>query len=258
MTAGSAAPPRRWPARASTWPGTPPGSAVTARYCPGITSMPGWTGTGSGRTGWPPSTRPARTRWRTAAGRPASSAASARRWAPRSRPGRPGPSCSRSRWPAAARRRGPRKPRRRGRWYPRRRSRQSPRGARRRVAAVSPRAPFGMRALGARRRWAVLRPPARRRRRSPSDLSSGTLKEAGCVSRVTGISRAPWSGECEGPDCPSPIRRAFLRTRGFLTRGERRRERRARLSTWNSRFRICALPLTCGTGSTLPCRAELM
>ena len=65
-------------------------SAATPRCCPGITSTPGWTGTGSGRTGWPPSTRPGRPRWTTAAGRPASNAASARRWAPRSRPGRPG------------------------------------------------------------------------------------------------------------------------------------------------------------------------
>ena len=43
---------------ASTWPGTPPGSATTARCCPGTTWTPGWTGTGSGRTGRTPSTRP--------------------------------------------------------------------------------------------------------------------------------------------------------------------------------------------------------
>ena len=58
--------------------------------CRGTTWTPGWTGTGCGRTGWPRSTRRARPRWRTAGGRRASSAASARRWAPRSRSGRPG------------------------------------------------------------------------------------------------------------------------------------------------------------------------
>ena len=38
---GSAAPLRRWPTTAWTWPGTPPGSAATTRCCPGTTSTPG-------------------------------------------------------------------------------------------------------------------------------------------------------------------------------------------------------------------------
>jgi radical SAM family uncharacterized protein len=55
----------------------------------------GLDGTGSGRTGRRRSARP---RWRTAAGPRASTAACARRWARRSRSGRPGRSCCRSRW----------------------------------------------------------------------------------------------------------------------------------------------------------------
>ena len=57
-SAGSAAP-RDGAGRrpAWTWPGTRPGSAATARCCPGITWTPGWTGTGCGRTGWTRSTR---------------------------------------------------------------------------------------------------------------------------------------------------------------------------------------------------------
>ena len=49
----------------------------TRRSCPGTTSTPASTRTGSGRTGRTPSTRP---RSRTAAGRRASTAACARRW----------------------------------------------------------------------------------------------------------------------------------------------------------------------------------
>ena len=56
------------------------------------------------------------------------------------------------------------------------------------------------------------RPP----RLSPSDSSSGTLKEAGCDLRVTGISRGRLSGGCEGHDCPSPTRLVFRRTPNFL------------------------------------------
>ena len=76
----------------STSTGTPPASASTPRCCPGTTSTPGSTRTGSGRTGRTPSPR---SRSRTAAGRRASTAASAPRWAPRSRSARPARRCSR-------------------------------------------------------------------------------------------------------------------------------------------------------------------
>ena len=59
---------------------------------PGTTSTPGSTRSGSGRTGSTPSTRP---RSRTAAGPRASTAASARRWAPRSRSAPPARRCCR-------------------------------------------------------------------------------------------------------------------------------------------------------------------
>ena len=55
-SAGSGARLLRWPRTAWTWPGTPPGSAATTRSCRGTTWMPGWSGTGCGRTGWRPST----------------------------------------------------------------------------------------------------------------------------------------------------------------------------------------------------------
>ena len=48
---------RRWPAPASTSTGTPPASATTTRCCPGTTSTPASTRTGSGPTGRTPSTR---------------------------------------------------------------------------------------------------------------------------------------------------------------------------------------------------------
>ena len=73
---------------ASTSTGTPPASATTTRCCPGTTSTPASTRTGSGPTGRTPSpspTAPPTSRSRTAAGRPATTAASAPRWAPRSR-----------------------------------------------------------------------------------------------------------------------------------------------------------------------------
>src|SRR3954447_7837115 len=79
----------RW---AST--GTPRGSASTPRSCPGTTSTPVSTRIGCGRTG---RTRCARSRSTTAGGHPATTAASARPWAPRSRSGRPGGRCSRCR-----------------------------------------------------------------------------------------------------------------------------------------------------------------
>ena len=69
-------------ARASTWTGSPPGSATSTRCCPGTTSTPGWTRSGSGRTGRTPCASTSRT---TAGGRRASTAACARRWTPRSR-----------------------------------------------------------------------------------------------------------------------------------------------------------------------------
>ena len=40
--------------RASTWTGTRPGSAARTRCCPGTTSTPGWTRSGSGPTGRTP------------------------------------------------------------------------------------------------------------------------------------------------------------------------------------------------------------
>ena len=76
----------------STSTGTPPASARRTRCCPGTTSTPGWTRSGSGRTGRTPSTESS---WRTAAGRRASTAASARRWTPRSRSAPPARSCCR-------------------------------------------------------------------------------------------------------------------------------------------------------------------
>ena len=70
---------RELPASVSTSPGTRPASARRRRSCPGTTSTPVSTRSGSGRTGRTRSTRP---RSRTAAGRRASTAGSARRWAP--------------------------------------------------------------------------------------------------------------------------------------------------------------------------------
>ncbi len=61
----------------------------------GTTSTPGSTRTGSGRTGRTPST-PTRSTSRTAAGRPATTAACAPRWAPTSRSVPPASSCCRS------------------------------------------------------------------------------------------------------------------------------------------------------------------
>ena len=85
-SAGLACADGRWPAPESTWTGTPPGSGTTPRCCPGTTWTPGWTGTGCGRTGRTPWTR---SRSRTAAGRRASTAASAPSWTPASRSVRP-------------------------------------------------------------------------------------------------------------------------------------------------------------------------
>ena len=81
----------RCPTSAWTSTGTPPGSGSTKRSCPGTTWTPASTRTGSGRTG---RTRSTRRRSRTAAGPRASTAASARRWTPRSRSARPARSCS--------------------------------------------------------------------------------------------------------------------------------------------------------------------
>ena len=50
-TAGSTRRPRCCPASAWTWTGSPPASATSTRCCPGTTSTPAWTRTGSGRTG---------------------------------------------------------------------------------------------------------------------------------------------------------------------------------------------------------------
>ena len=77
-----------------SWPGTPPASAATPRCCPGTTSTPGSTRTGSGRTGRTP-LDPDWSRSRTAAGPPATTAASAPRWAPTSRSAPPASSCCR-------------------------------------------------------------------------------------------------------------------------------------------------------------------
>ena len=72
---------RRWPAPASTSTGTPPASATTTRCCPGTTSTPASTRTGCGVTGRTPSRPPTAptSRSRTAAGRPATTAACAPR-----------------------------------------------------------------------------------------------------------------------------------------------------------------------------------
>ena len=89
---------RRWPAPASTSTGTRSASATTTRCCPGSTSTPASTRTGSGVTGRTPS-RPPRaptSRSRTAAGRRATTAASAPRCRPRSRSAPPARGCSRS------------------------------------------------------------------------------------------------------------------------------------------------------------------
>ncbi len=72
--------------QASTSTGTPPASAPSSRCCPGTTWTPGSTRSGSGRTGRRLSPRSTST---TAAGSRASTAACARRWAPRSRSDRP-------------------------------------------------------------------------------------------------------------------------------------------------------------------------
>ena len=68
------------------WTGTRPASGARTRCCPGTTSTPGWTRSGSGPTGRTPCPRRSRT---TAGGRRASTAGSARGWAPRSRSARP-------------------------------------------------------------------------------------------------------------------------------------------------------------------------
>ena len=60
---GGGLPSSRSRARRSTSTGTRPASASTPRCCPGTTSTPGWTRTGSGRTGRTPST-PTRRRGR--------------------------------------------------------------------------------------------------------------------------------------------------------------------------------------------------
>ena len=91
---GGGRPSGRWPAPVSTSTGTPSASASTTRSCPGTTSTPASTRTGSGPTGRTPSPSP-RTPTpfptsRTAAGPPATTAASARRWTPRSRSAPPG------------------------------------------------------------------------------------------------------------------------------------------------------------------------
>ena len=75
--------------------GSPPGSGATTRCCPGTTSTRGSTRTGSGRTGRTPSI-PTRSTSRTAAGRPATTAVCAPRWAPTSRSVRRASSCCRS------------------------------------------------------------------------------------------------------------------------------------------------------------------
>ena len=86
------APRRRSPTSPSTSRGSPPASASSTRCSRGTTSTRASTRTGSGRTGRTRSTRPRST---TAAGRHASTAASARRWAPRSRSARPARPCCR-------------------------------------------------------------------------------------------------------------------------------------------------------------------
>ena len=85
--------PRSWRPSASTSTGSPPASAPSTRSCPGTTWTPGWTRSASGTTG---RRRSARRRSPTAGGPPATTAASARPWAPRSRSARPGAACSRS------------------------------------------------------------------------------------------------------------------------------------------------------------------
>ena len=75
---------------ASIWRGTRPASGTPMRRCRGITSTPAWTSNGSGTTGrmrWPNSSRTI------AVGHPASTAASARRWARTSKSGQPGELC---------------------------------------------------------------------------------------------------------------------------------------------------------------------
>ncbi len=69
----------------STSTGSPPGSASTARCCRGTTSTPGWTGLALAGLAGGHGRRAARSM--TAAGRRATTAGSARRWAPRSRSG---------------------------------------------------------------------------------------------------------------------------------------------------------------------------
>ena len=80
------------PASAWTWTGSPPGSATSTRSCRGTTSTPGWTRTGSGRTG---RTRRGSSSRTTAVGRRALTAASARPWTRRSRSVRPAGNCCR-------------------------------------------------------------------------------------------------------------------------------------------------------------------
>ena len=85
---GPPRPPPSWSRWASRSTGSPPASATATRSCPGTTWTPGWSGTGSGTTGrtrWPAGSRT------TAAGPRASTAASARPPAPRSRSARAGP-----------------------------------------------------------------------------------------------------------------------------------------------------------------------
>ena len=81
--------------RPSTSPGTPPGNAATSRCFPGTIWTPGSTASGCGRTGRMRSTPQARPKSRTAGGRPATTVASARPWAPRSRSARRASRCFR-------------------------------------------------------------------------------------------------------------------------------------------------------------------
>ena len=92
LRALDAAAERRSPTSPSTSRGSRRASASRTRCSRGTTSTPASTRTGSGRTGRTRSTRPRST---TAAGRRASTAACARRWAPRSRSVRPARRCCR-------------------------------------------------------------------------------------------------------------------------------------------------------------------
>ena len=92
FSVGCDAPKMRCRMSRSTSRGTRPASASSLRCFPGITSTQASTRTGCGKTG---KTRSARSRLRTAAGRPASTAGFAHRWAPISRSDRPARPCCR-------------------------------------------------------------------------------------------------------------------------------------------------------------------